>query len=63
MEAKNRAAQARCSADVAKKAIPKPHQTQTMDKPPHQQLATKAPWKQAPTKPRMHYALIVMWEI
>ena len=63
LEAKNRAVQAQCSTDVAKKAIPKPHQTPAMGKPPHQQLATKAPQKQMPMKPHTHYALIVMREI
>ena len=64
-EAKNRAARAWHSTDVAKQVIPvpKPCQTWTTGKPPHQQLATKAPQKQAPMKPCMHYALIAMWEI
>ena len=43
LEARNRAVWAWHSADVAKKAIPKPCQTPAMGKPPHQQLATKAP--------------------
>ena len=62
-EAKNRAARARCSANVAKQARPskKPHQTQASGKQPGLWLATKAP--QAPSKPCTHYALIVMREI
>ena len=63
LEAKNRVVWAQHSADTVKKAIPKPRKMPDMSKPPHQQLAAKAPQKQAPMKPHTHYALIVMWEI
>ena len=43
LDAKNRAVWAWCSADMAKKAILKLHQTPAMGKPPHRQLATEAP--------------------
>ena len=63
LDAKNRTVWAWCSADMAKKAILKPRQTPAMGKPPHQQLATKAPQKQALMKPCMHYVLIAMQKI
>ena len=63
LEAKNRVIQAWHSTDAVKKAIPKPHKMSDTSKPPHQQLAAKAPQKQAPMKPPTHYALIVMQEI
>ena len=63
VKAKNRASHARHSADVVKWATTKAHQTQAAGKRPHQQLATKAPHRNAPKKPYTHYALIAMWEI
>ena len=48
LEATNRIVWARCSTDVAKKAIPKPHKTSDMNKPPRQQLAAKAARNRCP---------------
>ena len=63
MEAWNRAAQARNSADATKQALPWPCRTQTTGKQTWPQLAIKVPRQQAPKKPRTHYALIAMREI
>ena len=63
VKAKNRTSHTRHSADVAKWATSKPCQTQAGGKPPHHQLTTKAPCKDAPKKPCRNYALVALCEI